>query len=381
MTPDRGGKHLLMTADAVGGVWVYASSLARELAHRGWRVTLVTLGPPPRQDQIRPLLNLSLIDLVITDLKLEWQDPQGSDRKRVLDFLSLLEARVWPDIVHLNGYREACADWRAPTLVAAHSCVGSWWQACHGGAPTGAEWRPYLADVAASLAAADRWVAPTDAFRETVEYLYAPPRVGTVIWNGLSTDPGSNAESRAPFILAAGRVWDEAKNISVLPHIAGQLDWPLWIAGAHYPDSTATNAGDGVKWLGNLPNADLLGLMRKAGIFVSPALYEPFGLTILEAAASGCALVLADIPSLRELWDGAALFVDPRNADDICDTLNRVCRDDVLRLKLQSAAKIRAGRYKLASKVDAYEQLYLEMMEARIQRTLPPAMLLSEARQ
>ena len=136
-----------------------------------------------------------------------------------------------------------------------------------------------------------------------------------------------------------------------------------------------------MKWLGNLPNADLLGVMRKAGIFVSPALYEPFGLTILEAAASGCALVLADIPSLRELWDGAALFVDPRNADDICDTLNRVCRDDVLRLKLQSAAKVRAGRYKLASKVDAYEQLYREMMETRIQRTLPPAMLLSEARQ
>ena len=34
-----------------------------------------------------------------------------------------------------------------------------------------------------------------------------------------------------------------------------------------------------------------------------PARYEPFGLSILEAALSGCALVLGDLPSLRELWD------------------------------------------------------------------------------
>ncbi len=31
-----------------------------------------------------------------------------------------------------------------------------------------------------------------------------------------------------------------------------------------------------------------------------PARYEPFGLSVLEAALSGCALVLGDIPSLRE---------------------------------------------------------------------------------
>ena len=48
-----------------------------------------------------------------------------------------------------------------------------------------------------------------------------------------------------------------------------------------------------------------------AAVFASPARYEPFGLAILEAAARSCALVLSDIPTFREIWDGAAIFVSP----------------------------------------------------------------------
>ena len=49
--------------------------------------------------------------------------------------------------------------------------------------------------------------------------------------------------------------------------------------------------------------------MGRAAIYALPARYEPFGLSILEAALSGCALVIGDIPSLREIWADAALFV------------------------------------------------------------------------
>ena len=60
-----------------------------------------------------------------------------------------------------------------------------------------------------------------------------------------------------------------------------------------------------------------LGISEQLGarpIFVSVARYEPFGLAVLEAAQAGCALVLSDIPTFRELWGGAALFV-PANDD------------------------------------------------------------------
>jgi glycosyltransferase involved in cell wall biosynthesis len=101
--------------------------------------------------------------------------------------------------------------------------------------------------------------------------------------------------------------------------------------------------------------------MRDASIFVSSALYEPFGLSVLEAAASGCALVLSDLPSFRELWNDAALFVDPRERDAIRTALQSVCRDKDLRARLQSKARMRARRYSLRAMVGAYVQLYREM--------------------
>lgn len=368
MTPPATNQHLLMTADTVGGVWIYASNLAQQLARRGWTTTLVTLGPAPTRDQFLPLLSWPEIDLEITDLELEWQDTGGHDRQRALDYLASVEDRLRPDIVHANGYREACAGWRAPVVVTAHSCVGSWWRACHGCAPHAA-WNSYVADVTTALNKADRWVAPTTAFRDTVEQLYAPCRSGEVIWNGIE-DLGAAPLALAdePFILAAGRSWDEAKNVSILPQIASSLEWPILIAGATHHGGNAVPVAEGVEWLGNLPRAELLGVMRRAGIFVSPTVYEPFGLTVLEAATSGCALVLADIPTFRELWDGAALFVDPRNPSELQAALAVLSKDTATRQELQQAALQRASRYSLAVHTDAHERLYRELLGAKSPR-------------
>ena len=61
--------------------------------------------------------------------------------------------------------------------------------------------------------------------------------------------------------------------------------------------------------------------IARAAIYALPAHYEPFGLSILEAAMSGCALVLGDIPSLREIWGDAAVFVHPDNRDAVARCL------------------------------------------------------------
>ena len=63
--------------------------------------------------------------------------------------------------------------------------------------------------------------------------------------------------------------------------------------------------------LGRLSAGELADWYARAAIYALPARYEPFGLSALEAALSGCALVLGDIPSLREIWGDAALFVPP----------------------------------------------------------------------
>lgn len=353
---------ILMTTDAVGGVWVYASSLARALCENGYLVTLVVMGPAPRPEQVRSLENIAGLEVEVTDLALEWRDPTGSDIPRAREVLSRIAERVQPDVVHLNSFREAEFDWPAPVLIVGHSCVWTWSQACRGRRPVEPEWELYAASVASSLDAASAWVAPTAAFRNTLQNTYRPRKPGEVIWNGASLP--SHHFSKEPLILAAGRLWDEAKGIETLAEIAPQLPWPVCVAGpargTGLDDRSAPRGG--VDYLGVLSHPAMLSQMRRAGIFTSPALYEPFGLSVLEAAASGCALVLTDIPSFRELWTGAALFVAVGDQHALQNALQLLCDDEERRKQLQSSARTRVRRYSLEATTGAYRDLYARLM-------------------
>src|SRR4051812_6311756 len=117
MSP-RTGARILMTTDAVGGVWSYSTSLAAALAARGWRVMLITLGPSPKPHQLAGLNDHPRIESCRTDFALEWMDPDGKDWPRAAEGLTAIAEKFRPDIVHLNSYREACAGWNAPVLVA-----------------------------------------------------------------------------------------------------------------------------------------------------------------------------------------------------------------------------------------------------------------------
>jgi glycosyltransferase involved in cell wall biosynthesis len=80
-------------------------------------------------------------------------------------------------------------------------------------------------------------------------------------------------------------------------------------------------------------------------VFVSTALYEPFGLAVLEAAAAGCALILSDIPSFRELWGDVAIFVDPHDEEAFSNAISRLIGDTLQRSLMGRAAQERAARY------------------------------------
>lgn len=347
--------RIMMTTDTVGGVWTYSCALASSLAASGADVTLVTLGPRARIDQ-RQMLRDTGVHLVETDLALEWQDPEGrnvSDARRVL---ANLEARLMPDVVHLNSFREATFGWHAPTVLVAHSCVKSWALACRDTAWLGEpRWRRYTERVAAALDMAQAWVCPSRAFYDDMTTIYRPRSRGAVIWNGIA--PRAPSGRKQDLIFAAGRLWDRAKNIEALAAAAPGLDWPIEVAG---PIDAGLPAG--VTWLGELPHEAMAARLQHAAIFVSPALYEPFGLSVLEAAAAGCALVLSDIPTFRELWRGAALFFDPADGHALHRMLADLCADDVERARLQRAAYEQSLTYSLTRTTSAYLGLYEDLL-------------------
>src|SRR3954469_10125574 len=115
-------RKVLMTTDAVGGVWTYTLDLARALNRRGIDVTIAGMGPRPSSiptDQ----------NIQWGDYKLEWQDDPWKDVDRAGEWLLSLGS---PDVVHLNGYAHATLPWKCPKIVVCHSCVLSWWRAVHG---------------------------------------------------------------------------------------------------------------------------------------------------------------------------------------------------------------------------------------------------------
>ena len=172
----------------------------------------------------------------------------------------------------------------------------------------------YRDEVAAGLAAADAVIAPTQALLDVLEEIYQVDFHGLVIRNGIDPKP-FRACDKVGQILSVGRVWDEAKNIALLDSIAPEVAWPILIAGdAASPVSNCRSSFSHVRLLGKLNHSAVCQEMSRTAIYAAPAWYEPFGLAVLEAALSRCALILADIPTFRELWQDAAMLIEPSDA-------------------------------------------------------------------
>ncbi|WP_207481461.1 glycosyltransferase family 4 protein [Arenibaculum pallidiluteum] len=356
--------RLLMTCDAMGGVWDYALELADGLGRRGVAVDLAVLGDPPGPEREAAAAALPGVSLHVLPCRLEWMDGCEADLERSAAWLLELEARLRPDLVHVNGYAQAALPFRAPVMAVAHSCVLSWWQAVRGG-PAPAEWQAYARRVSEGLAAAALVAAPTRAMLAAAERHYGPLPHGRVLANGRSPArfrPGSNE----PFILSAGRIWDEAKNIGALDAIADRLDWPVRVAGSLRGPDGGPRRLSHAEWLGVLPSAALAGEMARASVFALPARYEPFGLSVLEAALSGCALVLGDIPSLRETWDDAAVFVPPDDGTALAGALQDLAREPRRLAALAAAALDRAQHFGSDAMVAGYLGAYRDLMRSPI---------------
>ena len=349
-------RKVLMTADAVGGVWTYAMELARSLAPA--EVVLATMGPAPDAAQQAEAQAIPNLELTTGDFRLEWMDDPWADVDAAGEWLLSLEAHHRPDLIHLNGYCHAALPWQAPCLVVAHSCVLSWWEAVkEGPAPSG--WARYARKVAAGLRAADHIVAPSHAMLDSLRRHYGELPSSSVIANGREM-PSATCDNKEPIILSAGRLWDEAKNTRVLAKAAEGLSWPVLLAGES--GCSRSSGYDSVELLGKLSGADLAGWYARAAIYALPAKYEPFGLSALEAAQAGCALVLADIPSLRELWQGAAWFVDPTDPAELRAALARLTSDDAHRAALGGVARERARRFTRERMVDGYRSAYRALL-------------------
>jgi glycogen synthase len=352
--------NVLLTADTAGGVWYPTLALARAFHARGIGVTCAAMGPPLTASQQHEARALPGLTVHAAELRLPWMDEPWEDVTRAGAWL--LELGASADLVHLSEPVFGALPWAVPSVAVAHSCVLSWFAAVRG-EPAPPTWDRYRLAMTHGLRSADAVVAPSRAMLAAVRRHYGT-HGGTVVPNGRA--PGRYASGvKEPFVLTAGRLWDEAKNVGLLAEVAPRLSWPILAAGdTQSPDGGAVEPG-GLRLLGPLGPEAMADRFARAAIYALPARYEPFGQSILEAALSGCALVLGDIPSLRELWEGVALFVSPDDHAALHVALDSLIRDPDLRRTLATRARRRALGYSAERMADGYLAIYSRLMAQR----------------
>ena len=119
----------------------------------------------------------------------------------------------------------------------------------------------------------------------------------------------------------------------------------------------------GVHLLGHRPHAEVLAAMARAAIVVVPSRWpEPFGLTALEAMASGAALVCSPRGNLPDLAGEAGLLADPDDPAGMADAIRALARDEGRRAALAAAGLARARAFDLDRAARSLEQLRREIL-------------------
>jgi glycosyltransferase involved in cell wall biosynthesis len=189
--------------------------------------------------------------------------------------------------------------------------------------------------------------------------LVDPAHVRLIPGSGVDTtrfapDPACVPGPRVRVLLPARLLWDkglaEYVQAARLLHERG-VPVDLLLAGdpdpgnpAAVPEATARSwVGEGLlDWLGHVD--DMPALLRSVDIVALPSYREGLPKGLIEAAASGCALVATDVPGCREVVEHEVdgLRVPVRNAVALADAIARLAQDAGLRARLGAAARAKA---------------------------------------
>jgi glycosyltransferase involved in cell wall biosynthesis len=201
---------------------------------------------------------------------------------------------------------------------------------------------------------------------ELVDLLGADPARIAVIPGGVDPRfaPGAQPQRRrSPYVLTvASRT--ARKNLGALEETARRLAREgielVAVGGGRPQFREEPRRGGGVIHLGHVPDEELPGLYAGAQAFVLPSLYEGFGLTALEAMASGTPCVVADRGALPRLVGDAALLVDPTDPAAIADAVGRAIADE----RLRDAGPRRAAGFTWDATAGRLDALVRELLDA-----------------
>lgn len=363
--------HILMTADTVGGVWTYTRELVTQLSRRGIRITLVSFGELPSAAQSEWIEELPTVSFHPTAFRLEWMQDAQSDLRQSTEFLQSIIDESKPDLLHFNQFYFGGIGWDLPRIVVAHSDVISWWVSVHGAKPPDSEWiRTYRENVVLGWRGADLAIAPTRWMLDQACAHYGDPRRKAVVYNGRDPKLFIPHFTKEDYAISVGRLWDAGKQATLL--LRDDLPLQTLLIGPEQSPEGAVASAQSCGHLSKLQmkglqaEAQLRQLFAKAAIYVATSRYEPFGLAPLEAGLSRCALVLNDIPSLREIWGDDAIYFEPNNGESLVLTIQELASNPARRSEYGNRALERARNFNSDKMAEEYLGRYRTLVSAEV---------------
>ncbi len=354
--------RVLLTSDSVGGVWTYTQELATGLLEAGCSVSLINVGPAPRSHQRVWCTRLetaypSDFSFNLAPAPLEWMQDNDGAFTQAAAFIEQSACNFRADVFHSSQFCFGALDLGIAKVVVAHSDVLSWANLCQPDLLNGSDWLTrYRMLVEAGLQGADTVVTPSqwmlDALSENFDV-----RRQCVIYNGRSL---ARNQAKAPeefSAITAGRVSDPGKNLQALRDVRTSV--PVTLAGDDSVDIDVFPLLQLLTVKGHLAEDDLIAAFCRASVYLYLSIYEPFGLSPLEAALCGCAILANDTPSAREGWGEAALYFSGSKALE--QILPQLETDRALLEAKRSAAYERALHFSGVRMVQSYLKLYTEL--------------------
>lgn len=360
--------HVLITTDTLNGNWTYTRELVSGLITRGLRVSLVSFGEIPMPEQTAWMDRLFGLTYHPTAFRLDWMEQGQHDFHDASAYLASLTKDIKPDVFHSNHLCYGALPVRVPRVVVAHGDLITWWKAVHGREPKDSAWlRWYKRTLAEGISSASAVVAPSEWMLNSIRASYSEGVREMVIHNGRNPIFFNPYLAKDDSVLAIGRLLDPARQVNLLTQDTHTV--PVCIVGDESAeparkvplraDVQFRDGCTGVALKGAQSESQLRVLYSKAAIYAGTARYDPSGMTILEAALSRCALVLNDIPPLRELWGNAAVYFRANDSASLAQTVRLLADDAQLRRNFANRSFQRARECFNAHRMtDNYIQLY-----------------------
>ena len=174
------------------------------------------------------------------------------------------------------------------------------------------------------------------------------------------------------FLLYAGTI-EPRKNLITLLHAFDEISWKtelrpqLVIAGKVgwkqkdvISDLQKSRAGDRIKFVGYVSDADLCALYSSCRAFVYPSIYEGFGLPPLEAMACGAPVIASAVPSMT---GSAARVIEPTDLHALAHNIVDLLRDANARRSLSAAGLTHAVKFSWGQTAKLTREVYDEALK------------------